>query len=205
MIQKEFSKQRLWLGIVSVLLATQLVGCGWYLRPAKTNCGPMAMGGPVGGAGAGAGAGSGYGADGSGSGWGQSGTGDGYGFGAGDSDKTRLSGEPKFMLDTIYFDYDKSNLKPNEIRTLERNLAWVQQNPGSKIRIEGHCDERGTEEYNLALGERRAESVRQWLISRGVPASNIDTVSKGEYEPAVPGSGEAAWSKNRRAEFLILE
>ncbi|MCA9412201.1 MAG: peptidoglycan-associated lipoprotein Pal [Candidatus Omnitrophica bacterium] len=164
----------------------------------------MAMGGPVGG-GSGMGSGSGYGNAG-GDGWNQGAGGDQYGgFGAGDSDKTRLSGEPKFMLDTVYFDYDQSNLKPNEVMTLERNLAWVQQNPGSKIRIEGHCDERGTEEYNLALGERRAESVRQWLISRGVPASNIDTVTKGELEPAVPGHSEAAWAKNRRAEFLILE
>jgi len=163
----------------------------------------MAMGGPV--AGGGAGAGSGWGADGAGNGYGDAGTGSGYGFGADGGDKTRLSGEPKFMLDTIYFDYDQSNLKPNEVMTLERNLAWVQQNPGSKIRVEGHCDERGTEEYNLALGDRRADSVREWLVSRGVQPGSIDTVSKGEYEPAIPGSGESAWSKNRRAEFLILE
>jgi peptidoglycan-associated lipoprotein len=202
MKKKALRSQRLWLGMVSILLATQLVGCGWYLRPAKTNCGPMAMGGPM--AGGAGGAGSGWG-NGAGAGAGGVGTGDGLGFGDGSGNKTRLSGEAKYMLDTIYFDYDQSNLKQSEIMTLERNLAWVQQNPGSKIRIEGHCDERGTEEYNLALGDHRADSVRDWLISRGVPSSDIDTVSKGEYEPAVPGSGESAWSKNRRAEFLILE
>lgn len=191
------------LAAMFLLIATQLVGCGWYLRPAKPVCGPVGMGGPMAGGPGGAGAGAGWGADGLGSGSG-SGLGSGDGF-ADAGSKTRLSGQPKFMLDTIYFDYDRSELKPNEVMTLERNLAWVQQNPGSKIRIEGHCDERGTEEYNLALGDRRADSVRGWLIDRGVPVGDIDTLSKGEYEPAVPGSGEAAWSKNRRAEFLILE
>ncbi len=201
MEKNKLGKQRLWFGVVSIMLATQLVGCGWYLRPSKSNCGPLAMAGAGSGAG---GSGAGWGANGSGNGSGV-GSDNGYGFGDGSGSKTRLSGEPKYMLDTIYFDYDRSNLKQNEIMTLERNLAWVQQNPGSKIRIEGHCDERGTEEYNLALGDHRADAVREWLSARGVSPSDIDTVSKGEYEPAVPGEGESAWSKNRRAEFLILE
>ena len=193
-------QQKLCFGAICVLVATQLVGCGWYLRPTRTDCGPVALGGPV------------SGGSGSGSGWGNQGASNGFGNGNGDfgydnggSSKTRLSGEPKYMLDTVYFDFDKANLKPSEIMTLERNLAWVQQNPGAKIRIVGHCDERGTEEYNLALGDHRADAVRNWLISRGVPPEDIDTVSKGEYEPVDPGHNETAWAKNRRAEFLILE
>lgn len=179
-------------GIVALaLLATQLVGCGWYLRPGR-NC----YSGPFG-----------PGAYGNGSGYGQNGGG-GYGPGGewGDgAGKTRFDGEPKYMLDTVYFDFDQSYIREDQTAALERNLAWIRQNPNAPIRIEGHCDERGTEEYNLALGDRRADAVRSWMIDHGVDASRMQSVSKGEVEPADPGHDESAWAKNRRAEFLVLE
>jgi peptidoglycan-associated lipoprotein len=109
------------------------------------------------------------------------------------------------MLDTVYFDFDRYDIRSDQVDALERNLAWLRQNPGAPLRVEGHCDERGTEEYNLALGDRRADAVRNWLINHGVDASRLQSVSKGELEPADPGHGESAWSKNRRAEFLVLE
>jgi len=109
------------------------------------------------------------------------------------------------MLDTVYFDYDQSRIRPNQAVALERNLAWARQNPEARFRIEGHCDERGTEEYNLALGDRRADAVRSWMIKRGVDPSKMQTVSKGELEPVDFGHGDSAWAQNRRAEFLVLE
>ncbi|NUN97179.1 MAG: peptidoglycan-associated lipoprotein Pal [Candidatus Omnitrophica bacterium] len=109
------------------------------------------------------------------------------------------------MLDTVYFDFDQSYIREDQTAALERNLAWMRQNPNAPIRIEGHCDERGTEEYNLALGDRRADAVRSWMIDHGVDASRMQSVSKGEVEPADPGHDESAWAKNRRAEFLVLE
>jgi peptidoglycan-associated lipoprotein len=119
--------------------------------------------------------------------------------------KNRFDGQPKYMLDTVYFDFDSSEIRSDQLNALERNLAWMKQNPGAPLRIEGHCDERGTEEYNLALGDHRADSVREWLVRHGVDSSRLQSVSKGELDPADPGHGEAAWSKNRRAEFLVLE
>jgi peptidoglycan-associated lipoprotein len=116
-----------------------------------------------------------------------------------------MGGEPVAMLNTVYFDYDKSNLRPDQLRTLESNLAWIRQNPGSRIRLEGHCDERGTEEYNLALGDNRADAVRNWLTAQGVGPGNVGGISKGELEPVELGHDESAWAKNRRVEFLILE
>jgi peptidoglycan-associated lipoprotein len=204
------------IGFLLVLLAvTQLVGCGWYMRPGRNKAqfaaGPPMDGGWGTGAGMGAGAGAGsdaFGAGGAGAGAG-AGTGTGWdttgGAGMESSEKTRLGGSPKYMLETVYFDFDSSSLRPDQLRTLQRNLAWMQQNPGAPVRLEGHCDERGTEEYNIALGDRRADAARDWLISQGVSPGRIETVSRGELEPAVIGGGEEAWSKNRRVEFLVLE
>ena len=103
----------------------------------------------------------------------------------------------------IYFDYDKSELcvsASSQIRSLAKALK---SNNSSKVSIEGHCDERGTREYNLALGERRANSVKELLVLNGVDSKRISTVSFGEEKPAVSGSNESAWSKNRRAAVKV--
>ncbi len=103
---------------------------------------------------------------------------------------------------TVYFDYDSYALRPDALTTLKGNATIFSQDAQrNTVQIEGHCDERGTQEYNMALGERRALAVRDYLINLGVPARNLLTVSYGEERPAVIGSNEAAWSKNRRAEF----
>ena len=110
----------------------------------------------------------------------------------------------KFRDQTIYFDYDKYNIKPSEISKLETVANEMRNLPGKALRIEGNCDERGTEEYNRALGERRAQSVREKLASLGMSPDMIITISFGEDQPADPGHGEAAWSKNRRGEIILL-
>tara|TARA_Y100000739_G_C20562236_1_gene443567 strand:- start:23 stop:487 length:465 start_codon:yes stop_codon:yes gene_type:complete len=98
----------------------------------------------------------------------------------------------------LYFAYDKSDLN-SEGRAKIRNLAKIINKEGLNVRIEGHCDERGTREYNLALGESRAKTVAELLVINGVSSSKISTVSYGEEKPAVSGSNENSWSKNRRA------
>ncbi|MBW7862867.1 MAG: peptidoglycan-associated lipoprotein Pal [Candidatus Hydrogenedens sp.] len=107
----------------------------------------------------------------------------------------------KYGLQTVYFDYDSSNLRQDAMNTLRDNAEKIKQVPGVAIQIAGHCDERGTQEYNLALGERRALAVRNYLIQLGVSGDRVVTISYGKEFPAVPGTGEAAWAKNRRAEF----
>ena len=112
---------------------------------------------------------------------------------------SEVNNAKSIMSDTnIYFDYDKSDLSMSASSQI-RNLANALKPNNSKITIEGHCDERGTREYNLALGERRANSVKDLLILNGVNSKRIRTVSYGEEKPAVSGSNESAWSKNRRA------
>ena len=98
----------------------------------------------------------------------------------------------------LYFAYDRSDIN-SEGRAKIRNLAKVINNNNLSVRVEGHCDERGTREYNLALGEQRAKTVAELLVINGVPSSKISTVSYGEEKPAVSGSNENSWSKNRRA------
>lgn len=100
---------------------------------------------------------------------------------------------------TIYFDLDQSTIKSEFRAPLAAHAAYLAQNPEAKIVVEGHCDERGTKEYNIALGERRGNSVAQFLKVNGVQASQIEVVSYGEERPAMPGSNDSAWSKNRRA------
>jgi peptidoglycan-associated lipoprotein len=100
--------------------------------------------------------------------------------------------------DRVFFDFDKSDIKSDSAETLKRQAAWMKSNPNVTVIVEGHCDERGTREYNLALGERRANSVREYLISLGVSAARIETISYGKERPAVTGSNEAAWAQNRR-------
>jgi len=104
-------------------------------------------------------------------------------------------------LQRIYFEYDKAELMDVSKEVLRKNAEWLKINPKVAIRIEGHTDERGTEEYNLSLGERRALSTREFLVSLGVDSSRIYTISYGLERPLVEGHTDAAWSKNRRAEF----
>lgn len=105
-------------------------------------------------------------------------------------------------LQPIYFDYDSSSLNAAALQTLAENAEKIKEVPNVIIQVAGHCDERGTQEYNLALGERRALAVREHLRQLGVSGDRMITISFGEENPAVPGNNEAAWAKNRRCEFL---
>ena len=110
-----------------------------------------------------------------------------------------------FRAQTVYFDLDKSIVKASEIPKLETVASqFKSQHQGKALRIEGHCDERGTEEYNRSLGERRAQSVRETLVRLGIDANLIETITLGEERPADPGHNEGAWSKNRRGEIVLL-
>lgn len=109
-----------------------------------------------------------------------------------------------FADQTVHFDFDKAAIKPGDIPKLQTVAGKFKEMPGKALLIEGHCDERGTEEYNRALGERRALAVREKLVSFGVDASLIETISFGEDKPLDLGHGEAAWSKNRRGEIILL-
>jgi peptidoglycan-associated lipoprotein len=120
-------------------------------------------------------------------------------------DETATALNERGVLKTIYFAFDKSELTESARATLRQNANWLKANPDWGVVIEGHCDERGTIEYNLALGQRRASSVRDYLSSLGVESSRIRTVSFGEERPADPGHNEAAWAKNRRAESKVEE
>ena len=103
---------------------------------------------------------------------------------------------------TFYFEYDQARLAQADIRVLASHADILRRYRDRSVRIEGHCDERGSREYNLALGERRAEAVRRYLISAGVRSTQIETVSFGEERPVDPGHDESAWAKNRRAEMI---
>ena len=103
---------------------------------------------------------------------------------------------------TVYFDFDRAVIKPGDLAMLEMHAQVLRKHRDRSITIEGHCDERGTREYNLALGERRADAIRQFLTSAGVNRSQVDIVSFGEERPADPGHTEAAWSRNRRGVLL---
>jgi peptidoglycan-associated lipoprotein len=104
-------------------------------------------------------------------------------------------------LQKVYFDYDSFSLRPDAISTLNDNAGKIKQAPNVLIQIEGHCDERGTQEYNLALGEKRALAVRDYLMTLGISGGRLVTISYGEERPAVEGSDESAWKFNRRSEF----
>jgi peptidoglycan-associated lipoprotein len=101
--------------------------------------------------------------------------------------------------DRVFFDTDMSNVNEEGRQTLNRQAEWLKKYSNYQVTIEGHCDERGTREYNLALGERRANSARQYLIAQGVPAARLKTISYGKERPDPVGSDEAAWARNRRA------
>jgi peptidoglycan-associated lipoprotein len=107
------------------------------------------------------------------------------------------------VLKTVYFDFDQASLTEEAKLILRDNAEWMRANPTAEVLIEGHCDERGTDEYNLALGERRAMSVRKYLISLGVDPARLYTISYGEEKPVDLGHNEEAWAKNRRAQFQV--
>jgi peptidoglycan-associated lipoprotein len=204
--------------VVSLLvLAVVLVGCA--KRPATTQAVAPA---PTGGAGttgaavttpgagqmgpttgAGAGTGAGTGAVGAGP---QAGA--GPGAGAGPTPSTAARPSPKEFvaisdLGDVYFDFDKYDIRPGDAKVLDANADWLKKNPQNLVLIEGHCDERGTNEYNLALGERRAKSTMNYLVSQGVQASRITIISYGEERPVCTEKNEQCWSKNRRGHFLV--
>src|SRR5262245_40741616 len=106
-------------------------------------------------------------------------------------------------LRDVHFDFDRAALRAEDARVLEANARWLVAHPGTLVLIEGHADERGTNEYNLALGENRARVTRDGLIARGVTASRITLVSYGEERPTCVETSEACWAKNRRAHFLV--
>ena len=108
------------------------------------------------------------------------------------------------LLKDIRFDYDKYDIRRVDEEILRENAAFLKKNPKMKIQIEGHCDERGTVEYNLALGERRANNTKRYLVSLGITSDRISTISFGKERPLDPGHHEEAWAKNRRAHIVVL-
>ena len=105
--------------------------------------------------------------------------------------------------DRVFFDFDKSDLTSEAQDTVEKVVAWMKTYPDVTLTLEGHCDERGTREYNLALGERRANSVRSYMEALGIDSSRLSTISFGKERPAVLGSNEASWAQNRRSVFVV--
>jgi peptidoglycan-associated lipoprotein len=115
----------------------------------------------------------------------------------------RMAAARETLQQTIYFDYDEADITAEAERILRAKLDILRNSPAVRIRIEGHADERGTNEYNIALGNRRAESVREFMTGFGIDQNRISIVSYGEDQPAMMGSSETAWAQNRRAEFVI--
>ena len=130
---------------------------------------------------------------------------------SGDQNKSQLNKVPALTddlqkaLENVYFEFDSAMLSDAARRSLARNFAVMKKNPQSSIRVEGHCDERGSDEYNLALGERRAQTVVRYLTTMGVPVDRLSTISYGKEKPADPGHDETAWSRNRRDEFIVAK
>jgi peptidoglycan-associated lipoprotein len=110
-----------------------------------------------------------------------------------------------FEATHIYYDFDKSDIRPDAQADLEKKAAWLRENSEYKVRIEGHCDERGTAEYNLALGDRRAKSAMRYLNALGISNERMSTVTYGEERPVCLEKNEACWSRNRRAEFKLIK
>ncbi len=114
------------------------------------------------------------------------------------------SSAPAPELETVYFGFDSFSLSNEGRAALQKDAQWLTENPTASIQVEGHCDERGTTEYNLALGERRANAAKEYLQKLGVDAARISVISYGEERPLESGHDEAAWAKNRRASFVLL-
>jgi peptidoglycan-associated lipoprotein len=109
----------------------------------------------------------------------------------------------RFLNENIYFDFDDATLDYQAQELLKQKAMWLRDNPDANVVIEGHCDERGTNAYNLALGERRAESAKSFLVNLGISATRMTTISYGEEKPVDMGQNEEAWAKNRRATFVL--
>ncbi|SNB47197.1 peptidoglycan-associated lipoprotein Pal [Geobacter sp. DSM 9736] len=112
--------------------------------------------------------------------------------------------QAEFALERVFFDFDSYILSQTARDILTKNAQWLQNNTNAKIQIEGHCDERGSDEYNLALGEKRAQSAQKYMVTLGVSADRLSIISYGKEKPLDPGHDEAAWAKNRRAEFIVV-
>lgn len=130
-------------------------------------------------------------------------------IGSADQKKSQMNNEVAVTtdlqkaLEKIYFDFDASTLSDAARLSLTKNFTVLKQNPQTKVRVEGHCDEHGSDEYNLALGERRAQAAVRYLTTLGITANRLSTISYGKEKPADPGHDETAWAKNRRDEFVI--
>ncbi len=112
--------------------------------------------------------------------------------------------EEKSIFDDIYFDFDKYDIRPDAKQILQSISDWMIKNKSADLLIEGHCDERGTNEYNLALGDRRAKAARDYLVALGIPSSRINIISYGEEKPLCIEKTEGCWQKNRRAHFIAM-
>lgn len=135
-------------------------------------------------------------------------------YGGGDEDgvsssalteEERMAAEQAALreITTFYFDFDTSEIKPEARDVLVAHARYLAENPNVRVRLEGHADERGTKEYNLALGDRRAKAVQRFLVINGASRGQIETISYGEEKPAVAGSNESAWAQNRRVELVF--
>ena len=118
-----------------------------------------------------------------------------------------VKGSPEDLIvnvgDRVFFGYDSSDLDSDALELLQDQVAWLKQNSNVSVTIEGHCDERGTREYNLALGEKRAQAVKNYLIGLGISPDRVSTVSYGKERPAVVGSNDGAWAQNRRSVTIV--
>lgn len=114
-----------------------------------------------------------------------------------------MSERAAFENEHIYYNFDESTLLPDAKSVLAEKAQWLKANPNVSVIIEGHCDERGTNEYNMALGDRRARSAKSYLVVLGIAPERLTTISYGEERPLDPGHNESAWAKNRRAQFVI--
>jgi peptidoglycan-associated lipoprotein len=117
----------------------------------------------------------------------------------------RARAKAEMESEKIYFDYDKADLSSASQSILTKKANWLKENGSYKLKIEGHCDERGSTEYNMALGARRAEAAAKYISNAGVASDRLTTVSYGEEKPVATGSNEAAWSQNRRDEFVLIQ
>ena len=113
------------------------------------------------------------------------------------SDSGKIGG-----LETVHFEFDKANLNGESKRKIQGNVEWMKNNPKTKVQVEGHCDSRGSIEYNIALSERRANAVRSYMVSLGIAKDRLSTVGIGEEKSLESGENESAWAKNRRANFV---
>ncbi len=131
------------------------------------------------------------------------------GFGSGAGSLPGRPGEPwqpipgkEHILAPVYFAFDQSDIEASQTQAIEAVSKYMQNNPAEGVIVQGNCDERGSAEYNMGLGERRSLSAREYLVKLGIPETRLQTISYGNEKPADPGHGEAAWAKNRRDEFV---